>query len=356
MSEQEMQFADPDWQPGQAGTPTNQVLPRFVNGQRSSSILPAMQPIDAGEREYRGYAGIEYAEIGEKVVEQRGYLRPQPRHNRMSPWLWVGIVVFALIFIAGLAQGYQSSNGFNVGLYREQRVPSMNMPGGFPSHNGQQFKVGSFPTINVVNLVGSITVVAGGPPGVVTVLPSRSHGFGDNGQFQNSAIQASQSANGGTVTVNVNDANAAPEDVLITVPLDANLTLHTNGGDISVGEVTGQMTLSSGSGSIELDGVTLQQHSSIQTNSGDINFSGALDSQGSYQLTSNSGAITVGLDGGTSYHLYAKTQSGIFTASGAVTAASSGNKGSYDIQTDVGYNPQASLTLQTQTGDITLQT
>mgnify|MGYP001285329378 CR=1 FL=1 len=358
MSEQEMQFADPDWQPGQAGMPTNQVRPRPVN---PSIAAPSIYPIDAGEREYRGYAGVEYAEMGEQAQPQRGYLRPQPRRRHgPSLWLWIGIIVFALLFIAGLAQGYQASGRFNESPFHDHGAQFMKQPGGFPFHNGQQFKLGSFPTLNVVNLSGSITVVTGGPPGVVTVQSERSDGFfGGNGPSRDSAIQTAQSSDGTTLTVNVNNANVDSSnttDVTITVPQDITLNLQTSGGDIAVSGVSGQMTLDSGSGSIELDGVTLQQHSSIQTDSGAINFSGAIDSQGTYQLLSNNGAITVGLNGGTPYHLHAITQSGTFSASGAVTTSPSNDQNGVDMQTDVGSNPQASLTLQTQTGDITLKT
>lgn len=354
MSEQEMQFADPDWQPRQAGTPTNQARSQPVNIPAAAQRVSF--PADANEQGYRGYAGVEYAEMGEQVQPQRGYLRPQARRRRgLSPLLWIGIIFFALIFIVGLAQGYQVSNGFKGGSDFSHGASFMKQQHAFPSHDGQQFKVGSFPTLNVVNLNGSITVVTGGPAGVVTVQSNQSNGFfGGNGPFQNPAVQTSQSDNGATLTVNVNNANADSTDVTITVPQDITLKLQTRDGDISVGGVNGQMTLTSGSGSIELDGDMLQQHSSIQTDSGDIDFSGTIDPQGTYRLTSNSGDITVGLDGGTPYHLHAITQSGTFTASGAVTSPSSDNQNGVDMQTDVGSNPQASLTLQTQTGDITL--
>src|SRR5579872_4956175 len=111
MSEQEMQFADPDWQPRQAGTPTNQAFLRPVN--IPAAARRASSPPDANEQGYRGYAGVEYAEMGEQAQPHRGYLRPQPSRRRsLSPLLWIGIVIFALIFIVGLAQGYQVSNGF----------------------------------------------------------------------------------------------------------------------------------------------------------------------------------------------------------------------------------------------------
>lgn len=354
MSEQEMQFADPDWKPRQTTTPAHQVYARPANPGRA---VQPVDPVGAGERAYsEGYAGAEYAEIDDQAQPQHGYVRPQPRRRRSSPpWLVIGIIVFAVIFVLGLAQGYVSSRGFSdvpdVGRISQLAKPQH----GFPFRGGQQFKVGSFPTLNVVDLSGSINVVSGGPADVVTVQPDQSNGFfGGNGPFQSSTIQASQSPDGSTLTINVNADSSDSADVTLTVPQDITLHLQTQDGDISISGVTGQMTLSSDGGDIELDGDTLQQHSSIQTNSGDIDFAGAIDPRGTYQLTSNSGDITVGLDGGTPYHLHTISESGTFTGNGAASSFSSGDGNGINQRGNVGSNPQASLTIQTQSGDIDL--
>lgn len=354
MSEQEMQFADPDWKPRQTPPPTHQAYARPVNPARAA---PPIDPVDAGQRAYsEGYAGIAYSEIDDQVQPQRGYVQPQPRRRRSSPpWLVIGIIVFALIFVLGLAQGYVSSRGFS-GVPDVGRISQLAKPQhGFPFRSGQQFKVGSFPTLNVVNLSGSINVVAGGTADVVTVQPDQSNGFfGGNAPFQNSQLQVIQSPDGSTLVVNVNADSSNATDVTLTVPQDITLHLQTQDGDISVSGVSGQMTLKSGGGDIQLDGDTLQQHSSIQTDSGDIDFAGAIDPQGTYQFTSNSGDITVGLDGGTPYHLHAISQGGTFTGNGAASSFSSGDGNGINQQGNVGSNPQASLTLQTQSGDIDL--
>lgn len=357
MSEQEMQFADPDWKPGQAATRARLARPLTANNQRPFAGSPVMQPVDAGERAYsEGYAGEAYAERDAQA--RQGYLQPQPRRRRGSPpWLMIGIIVFALIFIIGLAQGYQATRDFNglpgIGYHSSQFAKPQH---GFPFQDGQQFKVGDFPTLNVIDPAGSITVVTGNaPPGVVMVQEGRSDSFfGGNGPLQGSTIQASQSNNGSTLTINVNADSSDAVDVILTVPQYITLNLKTQDGDISVSDIIGQMTLSSGSGDIELEGDTLQQHSSIQTNSGDIDFTGAIDPRGTYQLSSNSGDITVGLDGGTPYQLHVISLSGLFTGSGAVSSFSSDATNGINKQWDVGGNPQASLTLQTQGGDIDL--
>lgn len=354
MSEQEMQFADPDWKPRQTTPPAHQVYARPVNSVRAAQPV---DPVDAGKRAYReGYTGAEYPEIDNQAQPQRGYVQPQPQRRRGSPpWLVIGIIVFAVIFVIGLAQGYVSSRGFSGGPAIDHISQLAKPQHGFPFRSGQQFKVGSFPTLNVVDLSGSINVVAGGAADVVTVQPDQSNSFfGGNGPFQSSTIQASQSDGGSTLTINVNANSSDSTDVTLTVPQDITLHLQTQDGDISISGVTGQMTLKSGDGDIALDDVTLQQHSSIQTDSGDIDFAGAIDPKGTYQLTSNSGDITVGLDGGTPYHLHAISQSGTFTGNGAASSFSSGDGNGINQQGNVGNNPQASLTLQTQSGDIDL--
>jgi len=348
MSEQEMQFANPDWQPSQAGTPTVQALPRPINdpamGQRTPPALQARQSAVAGEQGYNGYAGVEYAEIDEQAPQQHGYLRPQPRRRRSPPWLGIGIVVLALIFVVGLAQGYQGFNanhGFDHFGFRPRQAFNMS------ASKGEEFNVGSNPTVNVVDPNGSINVTSGDSAGIVVVQSA------GNIPGQGEPIVQTSQAIDGTLTVTVINPGAFPAsaaNIQIIVPTNANLTLNTGSGDIAITDVSGQLTLNSGSGSIELDGVTLQQHSSIQTDSGNINFSGAIDAQGTYQLISNSGAITVGLDGAASYRLHVITRAGAFTSNGSATTSPP----AINKQIIVGNNPQASLTLQTKSGDITL--
>ncbi len=347
MSEQEMQFANPDWQPPQAGTPGDQTLPRPINapavGQRNPPALQSRQAAVADEQGYKGYAGVEYAEIGEQASQQHGYLRPQPRRRRSPPWLGIGIAILALIFVVSLAQGY---HGFSVNhsfdRFGSQPRQAFNMS----ASKGEEFNVGSNPTVNVVDPNGSINVTSGDFAGIVVVQSAGNI----PGQVE-PIVQTSQAIDG-TLTVTVINPGAFPAsaaNIQIIVPTNANLTINTGSGNIAIAGVSGQLTLNSDSGSIELDGVTLQQHSAIRTNSGNINFSGAIDAQGTYQLISNSGSITVGLDGATSYNLHVITQDGAFTSNGSVTPPPA-----IDKQTSVGSNPQAALTLQTQTGNITL--
>src|SRR6266852_5828184 len=102
MSDQEMQFADPDWKPSQQ-------LNNKTNSQEQEEYIP--QPINVDYREQNkwgaapssppqqeGYTGIRpYASPPPQQV-QGGNFRQRPYRRRgRGPWFWI---ILALIIIA----------------------------------------------------------------------------------------------------------------------------------------------------------------------------------------------------------------------------------------------------------------
>jgi DUF4097 and DUF4098 domain-containing protein YvlB len=189
-------------------------------------------------------------------------------------------------------------------------------------------------------------------------------------------------------------------DLNITVPQQVNLELTSSSGDISVNDTQGAIELSTGSGNIsaindtftgnatlistsgdihaagdtfdynvsvttasgdiEMHQDALNGSAKVNATSGDIDFTGTLASSTtpnvSYQFTSVSGDIHVGLPASASFNVQADTTSGSIDAgdfpSINVQDAHGGN-GSH-ASGSVGSSGGPSITIGTTSGDITI--
>jgi len=134
------------------------------------------------------------------------------------------------------------------------------------------------------------------------------------------------------------------------------VNIHTDSGDITARNIKGQMTMEAGSGSIRVTGAsgqlkattssgdvvvreaTLSGQSALKTNSGSVRFEGALDAQGTYQLSTHSGDIDLTLPANAAFQLAATT------GSGSVNNAFGGNS--------VGAMPRAQITATIGSGSV----
>lgn len=155
----------------------------------------------------------------------------------------------------------------------------------------------------------------------------------------------------------------------VTVPADTDLKLHTNSANINVTGVTGQMTLTANDGSITLthcnvNGTSLLNDNTgainvtqsalngqitLSNNTGHITFIGSIGSPGTYDIENNDGSIDATLGQSASFHVNATTNSGSITTDYPGTHLQ--NK---EIHADVGSSPHALLSLNTNSGTITL--
>ncbi|GCF11872.1 DUF4097 family beta strand repeat-containing protein [Dictyobacter arantiisoli] len=126
----------------------------------------------------------------------------------------------------------------------------------------------------------------------------------------------------GGATVDTGSGSLDLED--IKGPLNA----HTDSGDITVRQVTGDSVINGASGSLHITGVTgqlqamtqsgdvvvqsatLRGQSVMKTNSGSVRFQGSLNPNGSYKMTTNSGDINLTLPNNAAFQLAASTGSG----------------------------------------------
>ncbi len=140
--------------------------------------------------------------------------------------------------------------------------------------------------------------------------------------------------------------------------LNGAVSLKSDSGSLNASHVTGQMTISTRNGTITTSDVHLQGHSSVQAESGTINFHGSLDTKGSYLFENGNGAVGLTLARGAAFRVDARTTSGAInlTYPGMVVQhlnhASAGSRS--EARGNVGKPPMAELTIQTSSGPITV--
>lgn len=273
-----------------------------------------------------------------------GPYAPPSYTQRRSHWPWIVlIIVLLVVFVVGGALFLASSLGYTFGS---------------TSTTTQHYTVGANPTIVLNNDTGSIHVRAGASSSDVTIQATRHTGWWGNANDVN--VTYTQDREGNTVSVNVErPGNGSPfgsasVDFDLTVPGTAVLQLKTNMGNIDVSGVSGQMVLTSNTGSVQASGGTLSGHSQLITNTGSVTFSGSFSQTGTYQLQTNTGSVNVTIPGTSVFHVDASTDTGsINTNFPGVTIQHHQFMGA-DVHSDVGSAPQATITLTTNTGSINL--
>jgi hypothetical protein len=138
--------------------------------------------------------------------------------------------------------------------------------------------------------------------------------------------------------------------------LNGAMTLKTESGSINVKHASGQMMLSTQNGTITTSDVRARGRSTVQAESGTINFHGALDPRGRYLFENGNGAVGVTLARGAAFRVDARTTSGAINLDyPGITMQQRGSGGSgNEARGSVGKPPLAELTLQTSSGPITV--
>jgi Putative adhesin len=384
MSNQEMQFADPDWEPTQsrqklAGaqqSPAN--TPQPINDDKRERFQqPMVETPPAQQETYAGYGGYAGA-IPEQPRQQTPYqyqrMPYRRRGRRPRVWLWI---IIAILFFSLMGSGVSA-----LGSIGQRSVTQANP---FP-------QITSTPTIIINESDGNIQVHQGGSLNIEVVKHSS---FFDDPNNINVKFDTTGSTITATVDQGTSFLSSRSVDFNITVPGDANLQLHTTSGDINVSGTSGAMTLSTDSGNISTANDTFASNSTLSATSGDIHstgdtFSGeagvtttsgdirmeqdslngptkVTDSSGgitfdgtmatsstspaTYQFNTSSGDIRIGLSANANMNVQAQTTSGSINADGFPPINVQDNKASGTI----GTAPYSQLNLGTDSGDITIQ-
>lgn len=160
-------------------------------------------------------------------------------------------------------------------------------------------------------------------------------------------ITYTKSGDGTTFTFNLDNVEA--EEVDLNVPATSDLNITTNGDDIIVENVTGQVTLDSNAGAVRATQMSLTGTSTLKTNAGDVTFSGSLATDGTYTFDSNGGNISVTLPASAAFHVEMSTNGGtIHSDFPQVTISGS------EAQGNVGQAPYAKVTISSNGGTLTL--
>jgi hypothetical protein len=311
MSNQEMQFADPDWKPSQQlGTNNNQqeqevYTPQPINNdsleQNKWGSAPSSIPQQEEYTGLRPYAG----QIPGQMQGGNYRQRPYSRRGR-GPWFWIilAFIIFSLI-------GGGSRFGHNFG------------PGDGPGFNqgpyNQQPNVGQTYSYTVT---GQANIVINDPNGNVTITESPSNNVSiqslDGNGFPGNPNGLQQG-----ITHNGNNISAILQnsvDLQVTVPEGANLNLNTG--------------------------------------SGDINFDGTFASAGTTQFQTTDGNITVRVPSTSAFHLDASTNTGSIDSTFPNVNIHDNSSGSgQSVNGIVGRSSQSQIpnvVMQSDNGDISL--
>lgn len=344
MNNQEMQFADPDWKPSQQ-------LDTKTGPEEREGYNP--QPINADYREQNqwrtaapsppqqeGYTGLRpYAPPPPQQMQGGNFRQRQYRRRGRGPWFWI---ILAIIIISLMSGGLGSRGGFHIGPDRfvnNQIVQKLD------------YTVTGQPTIVINDLNGNVQVNVGQSNDVTIQAVSENNFLGNPND-----IQVNPTQNGNTISATVQDNQQGPIDFNVTVPQDAILQLITGSGNIDVTGVTGQMTLTTNSGSINATNDVISGSSSITTNSGDITFNGSISTNGTYQFQTDSGGVDLSVPSSPAFHVDASTTSGTISSDFSTVQPSdtgSGAKATGDVG---GSSSQsgAKLIINTGSGEINL--
>jgi hypothetical protein len=165
--------------------------------------------------------------------------------------------------------------------------------------------------------------------------------------YSDEPITYTKSSDGQSFTFDLDGVEALEVD--LNVPATSDLNLTTNGDDITVENVTGQVMLDSNAGALKASQMSLTGISTLKTNAGDITFSGSLATDGTYTFDTNGGNVSVTLPAAASFHVDMSTNGGTLHSDfSQVTLSDSEGHG------DVGQAPFAKVTMSSNGGNVTL--
>ena len=276
---------------------------------------------------------------------QTGYRPPRKSLGR-NPWFWIGLSLLLVLLLAGGVTALVVALGSNLGGYTGHIATT------------HTYTVSDQPRLVINNDIGNLQVRASSAARTISIQETKYIGVGTD---QNDlVIGYSQDTANNTVTVNVtrtstfNLFNAPRADFDVTVPATSDLSLKTNTGTIDVSGISGQLVLSSNTGSVRASSGTLSGSSMLTSNTGLVTFNGSIAASGSYTFQTNTGTVNVSLPGETAFRVDATTDTGSISTNFPGLTVDHPNPMGAQVHGSVGTSPTAILLLKTNTGSITL--
>ena len=273
------------------------------------------------------------------------YKKPQRhRAGRIAIFVVIASIIF-LLLVGGFGFAVRLLNPTPVRTIMETRI--------FNLAPGMQ------PTLIVTNNSGFVHVHAGAG-NTMTVTATK---VGDSFGASPDDFKVRYTQHGDTITIQVNNDSIHPfdfsttsqADLDVTVPTRSDLQLETDSGDITANGIYGKMTLTSNDGSLQATEDSLKSGSRLTTDSGSITMRGSIGATGNYMFQSNSGTIDVTLPASTSFHARLVSNSGGITNEFPIANAHQSGVDDRTIIGDVGISPQATLSIQSDSGTLHLR-
>lgn len=385
-NEQEMQFADPAWEPK---------VTREFDAVTSSEAVhshvnqpPTFQADEADKDYAHGYRAQNARTAGREIPSQpqqpseqnpppftqqqapfQGQQSPplsqqiQALYQRLPRWAWwiIGIVIVSNIVQTAANQGGAAGAFFGllivgalvlVGWLIITRRLRVSLAGETQAAETRTFMVGAQPTLLLKNRAGSIRLHAGQEGQVAISTTRRGHVFSPR-LDRDVPIMYQQDQASNTITARTGGWYLFGKNTItfdVTVPPQSNLELRSDFGSISVENIAGQMNLRTDAGTIKASQVMLQGKSRLKTDAGTIDFSGSLAPNGTYALDTDLGTINATLSADSSFELNAKTDLGTISTNLPLVSQQR-NK----LSGIVGSTPTSRLKVKTDVGTITIQ-
>lgn len=131
------------------------------------------------------------------------------------------------------------------------------------------------------------------------------------------------------------------------------LSVRTESGSINVSQFRGQMKLSTQNGTITTGDVHMRGRSSVQAETGTINFHGALERDANALFTDTNGQVSLHLPSHSAFQVQVQTQGGAVNSDFPNIAIRPQPPG-VEAEGSVGTPPRARLIIQTTTGPVLL--
>lgn len=362
MSDQEMQFADPEWQPPRQGHSTREqasYIPVDANNspRQQSDGQATVHDRDEATDYTRGYRA---EQPGYRFAQARSARRPR---RKRSPWFWVILVAIILAILGFTPFGEDSIFQFwdvLVAIVIPAGITALIIIGISLARNRSSsseirtFLVSTQPRIIIKNQVGTIRVHPGSAEDRVTIQANK-HARG--WAHSDIAVNYDQNVVKNRITVKAGQKwsflHPQSLDFDVTVPRMVDLDLKTDAGSINISDISGQVVCINDAGSIKVNGAHLRGDSQLKTDAGVVTFTGSLDPIGSYRMTTDAGNVTVLLPENVSFRLDAKTDVGSINSDFPlnVQRVFPGGK----AHGDIGMPPYPSLKLRTDVGSISLR-
>jgi hypothetical protein len=366
MSDQEMHFAEPDWQPSRAYAP-QQSAPDSLQAPPRNHHGPYAQEQEEGEEE-AAYAPYEegyriHQENDEPFQGFRGQSRAQQwGRKKRGAWFWALLVLILGILIS-LPFDFEDLAAIIPGVLFALVavlcvlfcVRLLRVKASATISETHTFDVAMQPKIVIKNDFGAIRVHAGEDRQVI--ISTTKQGRGLLGNPTRASIQYEQNNDKNRINVKARTGwhvlARQQIDFDISVPRLSDLDIKTEAGSITVAGVNGQVNCASDAGTIKVRDVMLRGDSRLKTDAGTVTFDGSLDPHGSYTMTTDAGSVSVTLPAQASFKLDARTDVGGINSDFpvSITRDFPGAK----ARGEVGFPPYPSLKLRTDVGSINVR-